>query len=448
MHSSQANRLLSAETSGVAALDVGYVSELRRLSDRIVEAQRPIRVREAVKWDEGVEAKVLASGLKELPDVGPEYYAVARPLPYDAPAKIAEFAALEREVERTFGRQDELGKILVRNCREYQDVVLMLLARGTPEFYRRSRDLYGSPKDRFTGDAVTIRDLGLLLHDILSGIPEDGLGVCYRRELAGEQVVQQLNCRFDGYFGDKTVHARLDDGILSDAAAGADYVKIRRGGRFSDRDVNLLEVHEGWVHVGTSLNGARQPFATWLAKGPPCTMAIQEGLAVIMEVVTLNATPERARRLNNRILACDRAEDGADFREVCEFYRSEGYSEQECYQHAQRIFRGGVVRGGAPFTKDISYCKGFVMVYNFLRIAIRFGRPDLIPLLFLGKLTLDDVPVLAPLLKAGIITPPQYLPPQFRDLNGLALWMAYSNFLNRVNLASVQEYWREKLTIA
>ncbi|MGH7139495.1 MAG: flavohemoglobin expression-modulating QEGLA motif protein [Pirellulales bacterium] len=434
------------ESSKRTALDAELLEVLRRLSDRIVEAQRPIRVREAVKWDDAIEAKVLASGLQELPDVGPEYYASARPLPYDAEEKIAEFGELAREAETTLGRQNPLGAILARNCREYQDVVRMLLARGTPEFYRISRELYGSPKERFAGDAATIRDLGLLLHDILSGIPEGGLGVNYPRDLSAEQVVEQLNERFDRYFGDKTVHARLDDGILSDAAAGADYVKIRRGGRFSQRDVDLLEVHEGWVHVGTSLNGGRQPYATWLAKGPPCTMAIQEGLAVILEVVSFNATPDRARRLNNRILACDLAEDGADFREVCEFYRTEGYNEQECYQHAQRVFRGGVVKGGAPFTKDISYCKGFVMVYNFLRIAIRFGRPDLIPLLFLGKLTLDDVPVLAPLVADGVIARPQYLPPHFRDLNGLALWMAYSNFLNRVNLASVQEHWRERFT--
>ena len=428
------------------ACDTKYREDVRRLSERMVDAQRPIRIREAVKWDDAIEARTLASGLKELPDVGPDYYASARPLPYDPQAKITEFVELAGEVERTLGRNDPVGAILLRNCREYQDVVRMLLARGTPDFYRVSRELYGSPKDRFTGDAATIRDLGLLLHDILSGIPEGGLGANYPRDLTGEQVVARLNDRFDCYFGDKKVHARLDDGILSDAAAGADYVKIRRGGRFSQRDVDLLEVHEGWVHVGTSLNGARQPFATWLAKGPPCTMAIQEGLAVILEVVTFNATPDRARRLNNRILACDRAEDGADFREVCEFYRSEGYNDQECYQHAQRVFRGGVVTGGAPFTKDISYCKGFVMVYNFLRIAIRFGRPDLIPLLFLGKLTLDDVPELAPLVAGGLIAPPQYLPPHFRDLNGLALWMAYSNFLNRVNLASVQEHWRERFT--
>lgn len=421
-----------------------YAERLRGLADRLVEAQRPIRVREAVKWDDAIESQVLASGFKELPVVGPDYYVARRPLPYDGQAKIDEFAELERDVEHLLGRGDPLGAILVRNCREYQNVVRMLLARGTPEFYQWSRELYGSPKDRFAGDAATIRDLGLLLHDILSGIPEGGLGVSYPKTLSGEQVVERLNERFGVYFHDQKVHARLDDGILSDAAAGADYVKIRRGCTFSDRDVDLLEVHEGWVHVGTSLNGASQPAARWLAKGPPCTMAIQEGLAVILEIVTFNATPDRAKRLNNRILACDMAEDGADFLQICEFYRGEGYNEQECYQHAQRVFRGGVVTGGAPLTKDISYCKGFVMVYNFLRIAIRFGRPDLIPLLFLGKLTLDDVPVLCRYEKQGLISPPRYLPLHFRDLNGLALWMAYSNFLNRVNLTSVQEYYRSR----
>ena len=82
------------------------------------------------------------------------------------------------------------------------------------------------------------------------------------------------------------------------------------------------------------------------------------------------------------------------------------------------------------------------MIYNFLRTAIRFGRPEMIPLLFLGKLVLEDVPVLARKLREGVIDPPHYLPPQFRDLNGLAMWMAYSNFFNRVNLPQIQEHYR------
>ncbi len=190
------------------------------------------------------------------------------------------------------------------------------------------------------------------------------------------------------------VEAKLDDGIISDAAAGADYVKIRRGILFSEKEVDLLEVHEGWVHVGTSINGSKQRVANWLAKGPPCTTAIQEGLAVLMEVLTFTANPLRSKKLNNRILACDKVEDGANFLDIIEFYRTEGYPEKECLTAATRVFRGSLPTGGGPFTKDITYCKGFVMCYNFLRTAIRFGRPDLIPFLFCGKVTLDDVAIL------------------------------------------------------
>ena len=38
-----------------------YKEKLRQLSDRLVEAQRPIRIRDAVKWDDQIEAEVLAS---------------------------------------------------------------------------------------------------------------------------------------------------------------------------------------------------------------------------------------------------------------------------------------------------------------------------------------------------------------------------------------------------
>ena len=49
-------------------------------------------------------------------------------------------------------------------------------------------------------------------------------------------------------------------------------------------DLRLLEVHEGWVHLGTTLNGQSQPVCTFLSKGPPSSTLTQEGLAVLTEV--------------------------------------------------------------------------------------------------------------------------------------------------------------------
>ncbi len=422
-----------------------YKEKVRQLSSRLVEAQRPIRIREAIKWDDAIETQFFAAHCKQLPPITPEYYQ-RRQLPFAPEAKKQEFRDIEHDVEQALGADDPIRAILLRNAREYRLCVEMLEARGTPRFYEISRELYGSPKDRFAGDNTTIRELGLTLYEILSGIGETDMGVAYPKTLTADEAVERLNSRFGPYFADHQVYVKLDDGILSDAAAGADYVKIKRGAMFSQREVDLLEVHEGWVHMGTSLNGARQRVATWLAKGPPCTLAIQEGLAALVEVITFNATPRRTKTLVNRILACDKTEDGANFLEICDFYRTEGFNEKECYQYAQRVFRGGVVTGGAPFTKDICYCKGFVMTYNFLRTAIRFGRPELIPLLFAGKLTLEDVPILHRKVREGVVDPPRYLPPQFADLNGLAMWMAYSNFFNRVNLSSIQDHYRSQMS--
>lgn len=424
---------------------LSYKEQVRAISQRIVKAQAPIRILHAISWDDDVAAPVIKSGLKKLPKITHDYYQEKRPIAFDAHAKVEEFEAIKRDVAKTIGEEDDIGRMLVRNCGEYQKVVRMLQARGTGDFHKYASELYGSPKGKFIDDKTTIRELGILLYEILGGLGSQKLGPPYEKSITSEQMVEDLNARFERYFHDHDVHVKLDDGIVSDAAAGSSYLKVRRGLKFSERERDLLEVHEGWVHIATSLSGAHQRLGGWLAKGPPCCTIIQEGLAVLMEIITFSMTLERARKINNRILACDKAEDGADFREICEFYRLEGYDEAECFQNAYRVFRGGMVKGGAPFTKDIVYAKGFIMIYNFLRTAIRFGRPDVIPFLFVGKITLDDVPALFRKHREEVIDAPLYLPPQFRDLNGLAVWMAYSNFLNRVELGSVQRHYQTLL---
>ncbi|GIW70754.1 MAG: membrane protein [Planctomycetota bacterium] len=422
-----------------------YKERICHLSERLVRAQRPIRILNAIKWGPEVFAELRASNYKRLPAVDAEYYRRI-PLEFEPEAKLEELAAIGRDIERHLGKDDPIGAILWRNCAEYQQVVRMLAARGTPEFYRHARELYGTPKETFYDGKTTLRGLGLMIYEIFSGLDDTKLGITYPRTLSAEQAVARLNERFRAYFHDDQVRVQLDDGIVSDAAAGADYLKIKQGVQFSERDLQILEVHEGWAHIGTSLSGQNQRVATWLSKGPPCTTPVQEGLAVLLEVVTFVSLPVRARKLNYRVIAIDKAEDGADLLDIIEFYRIEGFSEAECLLNAQRVFRGGVVSGGAPFTKDVSYCKGFVQLYNWLRTCIRLGRPELIPFLFVGKVTLEDVPVLYDAARHGVVDPPKYIPPPFQDLNGLAVWMAFSNFFNRIQLSRVVERLRPSIT--
>jgi uncharacterized protein (TIGR02421 family) len=431
-----------------------YKEVVSQLASRIVEAQRPIRVLNAIRWDDGVEAQLTKSKYKELPKV--DYSAIE--LGFDPREKATEFELIAKDIETSLGESDALGRIMVATALEYRDVVHMLASRGTPAFYAFSRKLYGSPKDTFPDGRATVRDLGHLLYDILTNVDDNlfvrpvlgdtSLHSQFDRTLRAEEAVELLNARFAAYFADAQVRVTADDSIVADAAAGNDYVKVRSGALFSQRDIDILEVHEGWVHVATSLNGQRQTVARWLAKGPPRTTAVQEGLAALLELFTFRTYPRRARRLNDRLLAVDKAEDGASFLDVFEWFRTEGYDEEECFHAARRVFRGGVLEGGAPFTKDASYCKGIVLNYSFIRTAIQHNHAELIPFLFVGKVAHEDVPVLARRVHDGVVKPPHYLPQIFRDLNGLAVWMAYSTFFGQLADAAISDHYAKLFAMA
>lgn len=419
---------------------VTYKEKLKGLSGRMVAAQKPLRILNSIRTPPEWDDFLLKCKFKELPKGARAHYdSIA--LGFDPDHKVAEFKQLRSDIGKDLGRDDELGLHLQKICDQYLLVIEMLKGRGGKEFYRCARELYGSPKDRFAKDQNTVAEMAHLLYNILTGIGSSVAKVEVPEDITAEKAVDILNERFAQYFGGEKVLAKLSDGIVADAAAGGDKVKIKQGALFSARDVDLYEVHEGWVHVGTTLNGRSQHLCEFLSIGPPRCASTQEGLAVIMEIFTFRSFIERAKHINDRILCIEKAEDGADLLQVIEFLRTEGYTERDCLTNALRVFRGGVLEGGAPFTKDISYCKGFVENYNFLRSAIRASKPFLIPYIFAGKLHVEDIPLIYSLHLKGLVEPPRYLPPHFRDINGLAVWMSFSSFFNRVDLQSVQSHY-------
>ena len=86
------------------------------------------------------------------------------------------------------------------------------------------------------------------------------------------------------------------------------------------------------------------------------------------------------------------------------------------------------------FTKDGTYVAGLLEVQTFLRLAVRDGRPELIPHLFAGRVTLGDVVVLAPLFAEGLLVPPRYIPTWACDLRRLTATMTFSAFQDFVDL--------------
>lgn len=415
---------------------------IRDLSDRIVLAQQPIRILDAIKWDAEVEQDFFKHNCKKLPIVDEDYYR-KRPLGYDPKDKILEIYDIERNIKKHLGQFSGVGRVMLRMCREYREVVRMLQFRGQPEFSLISQQLYGSTDDAFYAGAPTLKDLAQLLCNTLPKLTQQLSTHADEKIYTSDEAAAILNEKLAHYFiGDeKEIAVKISDTMVSDAAAGADCIRIRSDAKFSERDLQMLEVHEGWVHLGTTRNGLEQPICTFLSKGPPSSTVTQEGLAILIEIFTFSSFPERVKRITDRINAIGMAESGANFLEVFHFLVESGLDKKSSYNTTTRVFRGSTPELG-PFTKDIAYNKGFILLYNFIRLSIKNGMLAHIPMLFVGKTSLEDVAILYDLQCEGIVVPPRYMPKQISDLAALSSWMCYSLFMNQLNLNKLSQDYK------
>ncbi len=417
---------------------------MRALSDELVDIQRPIRILNAISWSDEIKEGFFRAGAGAQPKVDRDYYHDHRPLKFDTGACERALIDLDARVQASLGGHP-CGTLLRSRAAEYGEVIRMLNGRGTAAFGRISGELYGRAGDPVYPGSPTLSSLGAIMSEALANIADGEWEPPPAETFDAEQSLTILADRLSGMFGPgDEITVKVDDGIVADAAAGSDYIKLREDARFTERDLRILEVHEGWVHVATSLNGRRQPICTFLGKGVPSTTVTQEGLAVFTEITTLSSTPNRLRRVTRRMHAIAMAEEGATFLDVYRWLIGEGLGDDDAWVSAVRVFRGSTPEG-KPFTKDLVYSRGFLEVYNLIRLAVRRGLLERIPWLFVGKLAVGELGAIAQLADEGLIDAPGYLPPHIADLGALASWMAYSNILNEVDLDTIQLHLEDAL---
>ncbi|OPX57093.1 conserved hypothetical protein [Oceanospirillum multiglobuliferum] len=411
--------------------------QVRQLSDKMVELQAPIRVLDAVNWDKSVKQEFFKYKAERLPNITRDTY-LQRDLGFDPENLRHAFSTLEQEISRTIGQLNPMARLMKRMCTEYRQVLRMIESRGTPDFHYYSVELYGHPHDVFHAGDPTLAELAIMLEEPLVRLMDHSILPDDPKDIPAEQALSYLDSVLNKSMPGLNARVILSDGIVSDAAAGSDYIKLNKEVMFSQRELDLLEAHEGWIHVGTTQNGLAQPYLTCLAKGTPSSTVTQEGLAVLTEIITLRSTPRRLSKLINRIRAVTLATDGADFIEVFRYLRDKGLSEEDSYTIASRTFRGSLP-DGLPFTKDLAYIKGFVLTYNFFRVAVQKGRIDLLPLLLVGKINLDDFRLISELHEQGIVVAPKFLPPHFQDLRGLVTWLSFGRFIGSLKFDQLEK---------
>ncbi|AKS42774.1 flavohemoglobin expression-modulating QEGLA motif protein [Wenzhouxiangella marina] len=424
--------------------------DIRRAATALREAEQPLRILGLLAWPLEVRNEFLAAGGRRLPEVEypeadtravDERLAVARPL-------IARAGPAREWLERIADRIATASR--------------MLHQRGEVGFFVESSALYGAPLHLLKDSARTPLDLARRLRRIIDRLSHVDLGAPDDASASAEDVAARLEVAVERYFGDEAPAIELVDNLSANATAGPDRIRIRTTARFTDRDVEQLVHHEAGIHVTTGLNGRHQRQLPILASSHPGTTRTQEGLAVFSEFITGCMDLDRLSRLADRVLGIQMAVDGADFVEVYRHFleqaggslpdeaqvrRREDFStaEKMAFEQTRRIFRGGLLTGGAPFTKDIVYLDGLLRVHDFLRSVIAAGRADVLMLLFCGKLDLEDIPVLCQLADLGLVRAPKFLPPWAADRRFLVSYLAYSGFLGRVRMGQVHKTYADIL---
>lgn len=347
-----------------------------------------------------------------------------------------ELAAL-RKIMNTTSEDHPVGWYIVKTAQSYMIAAHMLEGVGTAAFRECSELLYGTP------DSHIGRLSNLSLADDFIAITDDFAAILEEQEdeeetMTSEEIALKIRQRSDLFFGDHAIKVVVDDDLSSKAAAGSERVRVRGNTRFSSNELEQLLQHEVFVHSVTMLNGRGQPYLKSMGLGSPRTTATQEGLATFSELITGTMDLGRLRRIALRIKGIHRALNGADFVETFKFFLESGQSERESFQSTARIFRGGDTRGTNVFTKDGVYLKGLLSVHTFLRKAIQQRKIDYPQRLFSGRLAVGDIVRFDHAFDDGWIAPGKYLAPWAANRQGLATYLCYNAFSNRLHLDDIK----------
>ncbi len=406
------------------------LARLVRAGELLYAAEDTLPVLGRTAWSPELAERFFAAGARELPN--PVY------TPVDpAPAQDAVAAA-----RKLINGDSPVHRWLTRLADTVGDTALLLSRLGTADIVEPAMRLYGYPQKPLADGKVTALDLATRLDGLLGAFQDSTKLAGQRPNFSAQQVKARLDAELPKYFADDAPRVEVVPNLSAKATAGKNIIKLRGSAIFSDLDTTQLLQHEALVHIATGKNGGQQKRFPILGEAHPGNARTQEGLAVFAEFLSGALDPQRLKRLADRVIAIQMALDGADFLQLYDYFLNVSENEYEAFENARRVVRGGLVTGGAPLTKDVVYLQGLLEVHSFLRAAVQAGDPSLTRLLFVGKFDLADLGAMRMLSEAGLLVEPRYMPPWATDLRFLTSYLAYSVFLNEINLGSVLDRYR------
>ena len=409
-------------------ISVKEKKRLSKLSKLLYIASKKIKILRHIAWPLEVKNKFFKESCQKLP-------VHTYPLHDDSELKL-----ILNETDKYFG--DTLyDSWLKTKAKEIKKNSALLKACGTKEFFNISSDIYGLPSTPIHDNVTKPINLSNQFENIIGAIKNSKIKLKPSPSLSSSQVAKKIDDKVKLYFNEYAPQVKLVKNLSAKATATSKYIRIREGGEFDQADINQLLNHEAYIHVATTINGRKQNNMKILGANYGSVTKTQEGLAVFSEFISGSIDVDRLKRISDRTIAIQMAIEGADFIDVYNYFIKEGVSMDQAFENSRRVFRGGVLAGGAPFTKDLVYLDGFIRVFNFLRSAISLGKIECIELLFSGKMDLDDMPVIYGLYKDGLIRKPDFIPPWANNLNYLICFFSVSMFIEDIDYSNVSKHY-------
>ena len=272
--------------------------------------------------------------------------------------------------------------------------VTALEDRDTSRFVYGSLQLYGEVAPPLVSAA----------EELLATIPARAPST---QSVTARVFAESARAEFDRYravYPDFPALIEVRDDI-SDLMVSFGRLLIPEAAAFRADRVEPLLHHEIGTHVVTYQNGARQPL-TLLTVGLPGYDETQEGLAVLAEYLTGGLDPRRLRVLAARVVAIGKMLDGAGFLQIFDSLRNEHrIPARTAWSIAIRVVLGG------GSVKDAIYLRGIT------RILEALADDCSLDVLFVGKLSLDQVPMIQDLLDREVLQPP-WVRPRWLDVPG------------------------------